>query len=934
MKNIKSSVKNKFSNLTNDLAIKQSFMQLSNKDQSSIIEEANINREKKAAQKRKVNKADTGDDDEDELREFMKSRPEFDGKKNLTEALKKKLRVLISNKKKLEQTERELAVDKARGIYGNQDYNTSSNSSTSSSSSQVNIDTSTASVNKNLSLEKCRGLDSTLGQASNGSVISETNISNNHSNINNMEESLFTVDDDVFETNDVVNNDSYQNQRPKRIKSTEQSLYHDTFENIQPTIQSTMSEIQLTTDKLTEISSEILKIEQIHESDTRSIIEIQNKQIESFRSDCILKKTDEQVMESDIKNMTNRHMLSRDAQTQSNNLILSNIRLRRDNEQNKLNTLNAQLKELINQKSKTSTISLEPKNIAHRFDNVNEHHDDTSDNNKFAFENSTLLGNSLSDTLDTNKNLKTKEIMNNLSKATSTSLNNPDQMSLNAQKKVTNTENTPTATSKESKNKQNQEKINGEIKANNIQIEPNVSQNLTTSPSNRQKPPNPCTNALTFDSFKQSLSNNPNLFEFTNNLKKQMSNESDFQINLKKRNAEIDAKLNIQLQELKKPDGIRNDYLLPPKTSEDWYDLKYIRPSYDVYLVGSGLKNFSDDIYKRHDEIVRCTGIDKDNIITSTQRIDLRDNTIYYKVAVATLHDFVKILLPWPDKAFGSGIKSMRAPIEFLRPQILDVDKMHDFNSVNATKTIINAEKYWSITNISRSQYYDNKTKVEVVLNKLFCRFTKLNLLSKAMKKKIQLDLTSTSHCVSLGPLKLSSCCSKCGVSGHGEKSCKETNCYRCQGIDHQAVLCKNPLKCANCGGPHLCISDLCPALVMRSIQDNNFICNFELQEEIIRHPIQLFKTRLTPEELDNFYTGKIDEKQVIVDQIREELICSFMPIINNQNQEIEQLKKSVNVCEKRIDKLDELFDAEDFAASFGLKFLIYNNLSLYNGVA
>ncbi len=32
------------------------------------------------------------------------------------------------------------------------------------------------------------------------------------------------------------------------------------------------------------------------------------------------------------------------------------------------------------------------------------------------------------------------------------------------------------------------------------------------------------------------------------------------------------------------------------------------------------------------------------------------------------------------------------------------------------------------------------------------------------------------------------------------------------------------------------------------------------------------------------------------------------MPLINNQNTEIEQLKKSVNICEKRIDKLDDCF--------------------------
>jgi hypothetical protein len=455
-------------------------------------------------------------------------------------------------------------------------------------------------------------------------------------------------------------------------------------------------------------------------------------------------------------------------------------------------------------------------------------------------------------------------------------------------------------------NKENNiERTNSSKKINNEEINPNKTDK---SEQPNQNWPHFNSDGSSFETFKKSLNNNQNPFIFARELNKKISHEAEHQLFLKKRNHDIDIRLGKQLEELKKPDGIRNDFLLPPRSSEDWYDLNYLRPSYDVYLVGDSLKNFTDDIYVRHDEIVRCTGIDKDNIITSNQRTDLRNNTIYYKVAVSTLNDFVKILLPWPENAFGSGIKSVRAPIEFLRPSILDVDKSHDFNAPGATKTIINAEKYWSITNISRSQYYDNKTKIDVVLNKLFCRFTKLSLLSKAIKKKIQLDLTSTSHCVSLGPLKLSSCCSKCGSGGHSEKTCKETNCYRCQGNDHQSVTCKNSLKCANCGGPHLCISDLCPALILRSIQDNHFICNFEIQEEIIRHPVQLFKTRLTPEEVDNFCTDKKDDKQIIVDQIRNEIMCTFMPLINNQNTEIEQLKKSVNLCEKRIDKLDDCF--------------------------
>jgi hypothetical protein len=262
--------------------------------------------------------------------------------------------------------------------------------------------------------------------------------------------------------------------------------------------------------------------------------------------------------------------------------------------------------------------------------------------------------------------------------------------------------------------------------------------------------------------------------------------------------------------------------------------------------------------------------------------------------------------MPWPSDAFKYGIKSMRAPIEFLKPSILDVDRKHDIKSEKATNTIISAEKYWSITNLSRAQYMDSKTLTEVILNKLNCRFTKLSLLSKAMKKRLQLDLTNTTHCVSLGPLKLLSLCSKCGQS-HSEKNCKELNCYRCQCTDHTALNCNNEIKCINCGGPHLCTSDLCIYLVKKSVEEHNFIVNFELNEGIIAHPVQLFKTRITPDEYDNYYTEKSDPQQIIVDKLRVELLNTIIPVVDKKHDEIKsKLTEKFSIYDNKFAKLDE----------------------------
>lgn len=370
----------------------------------------------------------------------------------------------------------------------------------------------------------------------------------------------------------------------------------------------------------------------------------------------------------------------------------------------------------------------------------------------------------------------------------------------------------------------------------------------------------------------------------------------------------MESHVNLQLLHINKPIDEQDKKILPPRESEDWYDLKYLRPSYDVYIIGDGLKDYTDDIYVRHAEISRCTGIKKDNIISSNQRMDFMSNKIFYKVIVQTLFDFIKMLLPWPNDAFKCGIKSMRAPIDFLKPVILDIDRKFDIKSEKATSTIINAEKYWSITNITRAQYFDQKTNVEVIQNKCYCKFTKMHLLSKAIKKRIQLDITSMSHSISLTPLKLINVCIKDGRS-HSEKSCKESNCYRCQSNDHVALNCGNPLKCVNCGGPHLCTSDACVYLVRKSVDENWFVINFLLNEGIITHPTQAFRTCLNAEEYDCYVTDKIDENQILSDKIRTEVITALAPSIEQNAKNIMNLQNTVQMHTQKFVEVDRNFE-------------------------
>lgn len=84
---------------------------------------------------------------------------------------------------------------------------------------------------------------------------------------------------------------------------------------------------------------------------------------------------------------------------------------------------------------------------------------------------------------------------------------------------------------------------------------------------------------------------------------------------------------------------------------------------------------------QRHNEITRCTGVKQENILKSQPIQDYVQNQLYYKLSLKNLSDFVKILYPWPVDAFKNGIRCTRAPIDFLQPTILEVDRNTNLKS-------------------------------------------------------------------------------------------------------------------------------------------------------------------------------------------------------------------------------------------------------------
>lgn len=375
-------------------------------------------------------------------------------------------------------------------------------------------------------------------------------------------------------------------------------------------------------------------------------------------------------------------------------------------------------------------------------------------------------------------------------------------------------------------------------------------------------------------------------------------NEKQWSNHLLERNRKIDSMLAERLTEIKKPAEVMNTLILPDKESEEWYDLKYIRESYDVFIFSNGFDKFKTDVTKRHKEISRSTGISENNIIATTPMNDFSNNSIYYRLELKTLNDFIKALSPWSEDAFTCGVKSTRAPINFLRPVIHDFDRNINLKSQELVNTIKNVEKYWSVSNLERIQYKDQKNPKlpEIIKNKLTCKFAKLSLLAKALKNGILLDATGTTHDVSFGALQLVKVCNKCGLQECNEKNCRETSCFKCGG-EHNPLSCTNTIKCRNCGGQHYSNSDLCPQLIISSIQSkqNKFIVNFLLNEGIISSPLSVFKTRLTQEEFDNQCCERNDEQNILIDKIVENVMQNIKPTLNEQSLSINTIKQKVD---------------------------------------
>jgi hypothetical protein len=918
--------------ISNDLVIKHAFQNLSNKSDAVFMEDATNNLARSRSNKRK-NQLD--EVEEKAMREYMKSKPELENKKNLTQNMISKLRLLMRNEKRQTELQSELNIDKQPLLFKQphwesdsylkaplptSPFGTPSHNNTSifefNNDSIYSQNYQSPKVNSSNSLLNFLDKSNERRRASSTKCSEEADIST--ATIENKSSQLNINDED-----DII---LLQNQKSsKKLKQSNSLTTTTTPDHLKVKKDQINMEINEKLALINTLKQEHHKVIIIHEKDMQATIEIQEKQLQQYRNKAISEKMPDNCIAIEISNLTKRQAQSREKQAADNNLISETMLLKILNEEETLRMLEMQLLEYnnkINQAKSTDKCPLTSTAIKSKETDQRKEILQALTDNDGTYK--PLFNSNKNENNGDNGNKQQVSEMEVSISSTETNNKNPNEKTTDSDESNKLSQPNDKAIEKLVINQTDQANITQIQK--DINLHPSTEHEkqqtgdeTTKQTSKEDKIPDEIKPADEKDKNQNTIPSKT--FNFTNrnwcftsgglttNLEDEINKELKLKQSIRERNNKIDEKIRNQLEELKKPPEERNLFILPPNTSEDWYDLNYIRPSYDVYIIGEGLKNYTSDIHVRHAEISRCTGIDQDNIITSSQRIDCRNNSIYYKVAVGNLFDFAKLLLPWPDNAFKYGIKSLRAPIEFLKPTILDVDKKHDFRSEKATSTLINAEKYWSITNISRSQYVDTKTLIEVILNKLNCRFTKLSLLSKAMKKKIQLDLTSTSHCVTLGPLKLINLCSKCGL-GHSEKSCKEANCFRCQGTDHMAINCTNKLKCVNCGGPHLCTSDLCVHLVRKSIEENWFIVNFELNEGIISHPVQLFKTRLSAEELDNYCTEKSDSQQIMVDQLREQVLETIKPVFAEQNQNINNFKTKIqdqlSQYDKKFDKIDD----------------------------
>jgi len=890
-----------------DLHLKQQIVNLSNQNDSEF--------KKKAAEKHsngKKRKSQSEDnlqitkEERDAYTKFMKNHPAFTHNKNLTKKIIEKIKILMVNAKKKETIEKELERDKNRNIQSQSSYSLGSTSSAST----------TTSIANDKDIKSAFSRDSTDD--------------NNSLNISD----LVATNDDVFDESVDDSCEEYKSQYSKRNKneSLDITIFYDAkhieVARSDDNRDMILKEIESLKNQITEIQTEKNKILNLHEHDLKSTQEFHalevNTLLAKLKSDTTMS---ESLIHSELENLKLRQESSKKNLVTSNQLTISNIIKRQDNLENQLIKLEEDLQNLnklennlgldlnsINATSNTSKINLmetskcSDNTSSAQIQDENESHKSTITTKENTCKNTVLDQVSIIAATSGTTSSSLKSITSTTT-GTTEDFNSGSLDKLANSKLATDNEKNTTV-----------ETIN-KINKNNTNWNPNVDlTNVFKSLSQKAQPsasPAETTNSNTNKknnsdqiAEKNRQENVPSINQhqsnkiFQNNqpltlgtTNKQIVNDintrNQWLSSMKSRNLQIDQKIEKQLLEIKKPAEEQNKLILPPNDCEEWYDLRYIRPVYDFYIIGTGLKNFCEDINRRHNEISRCTGIPIANIITSSPRIDHHTKMLYYKVAVKTLNDFIKALCAWAPDAFENGIKSTRAPIEFLRVTILDIEKKHNLIGTDATTTISNAEKYWSIKNLQRAQYIDSQSGAQIILNKATCNFIKLSLLSKAIKNRIQLDMTCTSHCVTLGPFKLLLICIKCGTGNHSERSCKESSCYRCQGTDHLVSNCTNKLKCINCGGPHLCTSDLCVDLVKKTVSEYQFIVDFELSEGIIVHPIQLFKTRLTFEEYDNHCTEKSDEVQEDKEKLKKEIWLEYQPLFEMQNKQIAALNKT-----------------------------------------
>ncbi|CAF0815493.1 unnamed protein product, partial [Brachionus calyciflorus] len=89
----------------------------------------------------------------------------------------------------------------------------------------------------------------------------------------------------------------------------------------------------------------------------------------------------------------------------------------------------------------------------------------------------------------------------------------------------------------------------------------------------------------------------------------------------------------------------------------------------------------------------------------------------------------------------------------------------------------------------------------------------------------------------------------KCGGLNHKESDCRQKNpkCLNCAATDHTKDVCSTKkYVCLNCNGQHSCLSEMCPKIIDKTLQINQFVIDVLIGEKLIQKKMDIFKTLKT----------------------------------------------------------------------------------------